>query len=59
MKKITILLLLGFIKLVGQVNITTGTYFQNFGTANITSWTNNVTFLGFHHFRISLIGSTD
>lgn len=31
-----------------QVNITTGTYFQNFGTANITSWANNSTFAGWY-----------
>lgn len=31
-----------------QVNITTGSYTQNFGTANITSWTNNSTFPGWY-----------
>lgn len=31
-----------------QVNVTTGTYSQNFGTANITSWTNNSTFPGWY-----------
>jgi len=31
-----------------QVNITTGSYSQNFGTANITSWTNNSTFPGWY-----------
>ncbi len=31
-----------------QVSITTGGYFQNFGTSNITSWTNNSTFLGWY-----------
>ncbi|TXI77704.1 MAG: T9SS type A sorting domain-containing protein [Flavobacteriales bacterium] len=32
----------------GQVNITTGSYFQGFGTTDITSWTNNVTFPGWY-----------
>ncbi len=31
-----------------QVNVTTGTYSQNFGTANITAWTNNSTFPGWY-----------
>lgn len=31
-----------------QVNITTGSYDQDFGTANITSWTNNSTFPGWY-----------
>lgn len=31
-----------------QVNITTGTYSQDFGTANMTSWTNNSTFPGWY-----------
>lgn len=31
-----------------QVNITTGSYSQDFGTANITSWTNNATFPGWY-----------
>lgn len=31
-----------------QVNVTTGTYAQDFGSANITSWTNNTTFPGWY-----------
>lgn len=31
-----------------QVNITTGSYDQDFGTANITSWTNNSTYPGWY-----------
>jgi len=31
-----------------QVNVTTGTYSQDFGSANITSWTNNSTFPGWY-----------
>lgn len=33
---------------IGQVNITTGTYSQDFGAANITSWANNSTFPGWY-----------
>ena len=33
---------------ISQVSITTGGYFQNFGTSNITSWTNNSTFPGWY-----------
>lgn len=31
-----------------QVAVSGGSYFQNFGTANITSWTNNTTFPGWY-----------
>ena len=31
-----------------QVSITSGSYFQNFGTTNITTWTNNSTFPGWY-----------
>jgi hypothetical protein len=48
MKYFTILALLLFSKLFSQVNITTGSYSQNFGTTNITSWTDNTTFLGWY-----------
>jgi len=48
MKYFAILVLLSFSKLFSQVNITTGTYSQNFGTANIGAWTSNVTFLGWY-----------
>jgi len=49
MKKKYILLLVVFCRVgFSQVNITTGTYSQNFGTANITSWTNNSTFPGWY-----------
>lgn len=34
---------------VGQVPITTGSYFQDFGTTDVTSWTNNVTYLGWYN----------
>lgn len=54
MRLAIILSLLFFGKLFSQVNITTGTYSQNFGTANIGAWTNNVTFLGWYKN-----GSTD
>ena len=32
----------------GQVSITTGSYLQDFGTTDITSWTNNVTYPGWY-----------
>ncbi|MCB0765489.1 MAG: T9SS type A sorting domain-containing protein [Flavobacteriales bacterium] len=32
----------------GQVNVLTGTYTQDFGTTDIMSWTNNVTFPGWY-----------
>lgn len=46
-------LLLSFVVVLGlgtygQVNITTGSYFQNFGTTDITSWTDNATYLGWY-----------
>lgn len=49
MKKITLFALLIAMKICSsQVSITTDTYFQNFGTTNITSWTNNSTFQGWY-----------
>ena len=35
-------------KIFTQVNVTSGSYSQNFGTSNITSWTNNSTFPGWY-----------
>ncbi|HNR55731.1 MAG TPA: T9SS type A sorting domain-containing protein [Flavobacteriales bacterium] len=32
----------------GQVSITTGSYVQDFGTTDVTSWTNNVTYPGWY-----------
>lgn len=32
----------------GQVSITTGSYTQDFGTTDVTSWTNNVTYPGWY-----------
>lgn len=40
----------------GQVNITTGSYFQGFGTTDITSWTNNVTFPGWYRSSTTFAG---
>jgi hypothetical protein len=34
----------------GQVNITTGSYTQGFGTVDITSWSNNTTFPGWYAY---------
>ncbi len=49
MKKLTLLFLSVVSKLcIAQVSITTGSYFQDFGTTNITSWTNNSTFPGWY-----------
>lgn len=49
MKKFALFLLLNLSQVYfSQVNITTGSYVQNFGTANITSWTNNSTFTGWY-----------
>ena len=48
MKYLSLLILLISGKLYGQVNITTSNYSQNFGTSNITSWTDNVTFQGWY-----------
>jgi hypothetical protein len=56
MKYFTILALLLFSKLFSQVNITTGSYFQGFGTTDITSWTDNVTYLGWYSSSSPLSG---
>lgn len=40
--------LLSAAQLIAQVNIVSGSYSQNFGTSNITSWTNNSTFPGWY-----------
>ena len=34
--------------LVSQVSVTTGSYFQDFGTTDILSWTNNITYQGWY-----------
>lgn len=47
---ILLLILVGIARnaVFSQVNITTGTYSQNFGTTDVTSWTNNVTYPGWY-----------
>lgn len=54
-------LLLLFLVLLGigsyaQVNITTGSYFQNFGTTDITSWTDNSTYPGWYRTSTTFVG---
>lgn len=44
-------LLFQFTQIFSQVNITTGSYFQNFGTAAIPAWTDNTTFSGWYIFN--------
>ena len=48
MKYLSLFILLIFGKLFAQVNITSTNYSQNFGTSNITSWTDNTTFPGWY-----------
>ncbi len=36
--------------LISQVNITTGSYYQDFGNVDITTWTNNITVPGWYAF---------
>ena len=48
MKRFTLLLCLVTNFCFSQVNITTGSYYQDFGTTNITSWVNNSTFPGWY-----------
>jgi hypothetical protein len=45
---LVVLSILNISKTWAQVNITTSSYTQNFGTANITGWVNNVTFPGWY-----------
>ncbi len=40
----------------GQVSITTGSYTQNFGTVDITTWTNNATYPGWYQSHGALTG---
>lgn len=47
-KVLTLMLVILLNKSWGQVLITTTSYTQNFGATNITSWTNNSTFLGWY-----------
>ncbi len=49
MKSFILTLLIGFnLTLLSQVPVSSGSYFQDFGTVDITSWTNNTTFLGWY-----------
>lgn len=49
MKRYIVIILIALAKIMSsQVSITAGSYFQNFGTANISSWTNNSTFPGWY-----------
>jgi hypothetical protein len=41
---------------LAQVPVTTGSYFQDFGTTDITLWTNNSTYLGWYQNQGSLTG---
>ncbi|HEY1038101.1 MAG TPA: T9SS type A sorting domain-containing protein [Bacteroidia bacterium] len=43
-----VIIALGHYKTGAQVSLTTAPYTQNFGTANITSWTDNSTFPGWY-----------
>ena len=43
----------------GQVSITTGSYAQNFGTVDITTWTNNVTYPGWYQSHGALTAHLD
>lgn len=47
-KVFTLLLVLCFGKSWGQVLVTTTSYFQDFGTSDVTSWTDNSTYLGWY-----------
>lgn len=49
---------LNFNSYFAQVNITTGSYYQNFGTSNITAWTNNSTFPGWYFGTGTFQGNT-
>lgn len=39
-----------------QVLVTSGSYTQNFGTTDVTSWTNNSTYLGWYQNQGSFVG---
>lgn len=47
-----------FNSLYSQVNISTGSYYQNFGASNITTWTNNSTFPGWYFGTGTFQGNT-
>jgi hypothetical protein len=57
-KVLTLVFVFTFTKSWGQVNITTTSYTQNFGAADITSWTNNVTFPGWYEGTGTFRGNT-
>lgn len=49
MKTVVLILFLIFqLALRAQVSVSSGSYFQDFGTIDITSWTNNVTYPGWY-----------
>lgn len=49
MKTVVLILFLIFqLALRAQISVSSGSYFQDFGTIDITSWTNNVTYPGWY-----------
>jgi hypothetical protein len=47
-KVLTLMLVLCFGKSLGQVLVTTTSYFQDFGSIDVTAWTDNSTYLGWY-----------
>lgn len=53
---ITVLVMCIGLRAYGQVSITTGSYTQDFGTTDVTSWTNNVTYPGWYRSSATFAG---
>ncbi len=53
---LVICFILASLRQVAQVPVTTGSYVQDFGTADVTSWVNNSTYPGWYQSQGSLAG---